>query len=134
MNVTILSGRLTKDPELKTTQSNIPVVTFTLAVDKQYKDENGEKQADFISCVAWRAQAELLAKYKHKGDMVGITGKLSTRQYDVDGSTKYVTEVVCDQIEFLESKKEEKKEEPQKNGYVKMKDIPTPSPDEDLPF
>ena len=136
MNSVILTGRLTKEPELKTTQSNISVCSFTLAVDKQYKDENGDKQADFISCVAWRVTAELIVKYKHKGDLIGVQGKLSTRQYETENGMKYVTEVVCDQVEFLESKrtevKEEKKEEPEQDEfYETSKKL---AQEEDLPF
>ena len=107
INSVILTGRLTRDVELKTTQSNISVCSFTLAVDKGFKDDG----ADFINCVVWRIQAENLVKYKHKGDLIGIQGRLSTRQYDTENGTKYVTEVVCDTIEFLDSKKQEKQEE-----------------------
>lgn len=132
MNSVILTGRLTKDPELKTTQSNISVVAFTIAVDKNFKDEG----ADFISCVAWRQLAENITKYKKKGDLIGVQGRLSTRQYETENGVRYVTEVVCDQVEFLESKrtevKEDKKEEPEQDEfYETSKKL---AQEEDLPF
>ena len=107
INRVILVGRITKDPEVKTTQSSIPVVTFTLAVNRQYSDTTGEKQADFIQCVVWRKQAENMAKYVHKGDLIGVDGRIQTRQYEGDSGMKYVTEVVADSIQFLETKGEQ---------------------------
>ena len=116
MNHTTLIGRITKTPELKTTQSNIPVIAFTLAVDKQFKDESGEKQADFFTIVAWRKLAELVAQYCDKGSLIAVDGKLSTRQYDTENGTKYVVEVVAENIEFLTPKKKEEKQEEVKSG------------------
>lgn len=104
INRVILVGRITKDPEIKSTQSNIPVVSFTLAVNRQFTDQSGEKQADFIQCVIWRKQAENLARFVKKGALLGIEGRIQTRQYESDNGTKYVTEVVCDSVQFLESK------------------------------
>ena len=105
MNKVILVGRLTKDPELKYTNTNIPVVQFTIAVNRTFQNKNGEKQADFISCVVWRQQAENFAKYMRKGSLIGIDGQIQTRQYDdPNGVRKYITEVICDSIHFLESK------------------------------
>ena len=106
MNRAILVGRITKDPEMKMTTSNIPVVSFTLAVNRQYTDPSGERQADFIQCVVWRKQAENLAQFVKKGALLGIEGRIQTRQYEADGGTRYVTEVLCDSIQFLESKGE----------------------------
>ena len=103
MNRVILVGRITKDPEVKTTQSNIPVVTFTLAVNRQFADQSGERQADFIQCVVWRKQAENLARFVKKGALLGVEGRIQTRQYEADNGTRYVTEVVCDSVQFLES-------------------------------
>lgn len=111
MNRVILIGRLTKDLELKTTQSNIPVVSFSIAVDQPYKNEEGERKADFFDCVAWRRQAELLVQYCGKGDQIAIDGRLSKRSYETESGMKYVTEVVCDNIEFLQPKKREEEEE-----------------------
>jgi single-strand DNA-binding protein len=107
MNRVILVGRITKDPEMKMTQSNIPVVTFTLAVNRQFADQSGEKQADFIQCVVWRKQAENLARFVRKGALLGVEGRIQTRQYEADNGTRYVTEVVCDSVQFLESKGEQ---------------------------
>lgn len=111
MNKTILIGRLTKDPELRTTESGINNTTFTLAVNRNYTNQNGEREADFINCVAWRKQAEIIAKYCSKGSQVAIDGRIQTRSYDAqDGTKRYVTEVMVDNIEFLNSKKEETRE------------------------
>ena len=140
INRVILVGRITKDPELKTTQSSIPVVTFTLAVNRQYSDTTGEKQADFIQCVVWRKQAENMAKYVHKGDLIGVDGRIQTRQYEGDNGMKYVTEIVVDSIQFLETKGEqpnypetdEEIKETFKHGNPTSK--PKASEEEDLPF
>lgn len=106
MNRVTLVGRLTKDPELKRTSSDIPYVQFTLAVNRTYQNKNGEKQADFISCVAWRGAAEVLSKYIRKGGQIGIDGSIQTRTYDdQNGVRHYITEVLCDNIHFLEPKK-----------------------------
>ena len=111
MNKIILVGRLVKDPEIKTTQSGTAVCSFTLAVDRKFK-KDGEKTADFISCVAWRQQAEFLGKYFQKGSRVGIIGNLQTRTYDdANGKKIYVTEVLVDDLEFVESKHETEKHE-----------------------
>ena len=136
MNRTILIGRITKDLELKTTQSNIPVVTFTLAVDKQFKDDSGERGADFIQCVTWRKTAENLVKYCGKGSLIAVDGRISTRDYDTDNGKRYVTEVVADDIQFLDSKKDDEPSKPEyvKQGKVKVENIPTSAPEEDLPF
>jgi len=106
LNRTILIGRLVKDPEVKTTQSQIAFCGFTIAVDRKTK-KDAEKQADFISCVAWRQQAEFLGKYFQKGSRVAVTGNLQSRSYDdKEGKKVYITEVVVDEIEFVDSKKE----------------------------
>lgn len=108
MNKVILVGRLVKDPEVKATQSQISVCSFTLAVDRKFKNADGERQADFLNCVAWRQQAELLGKYFQKGSRIGIIGNLQSRSYDdANGKKVYVTEVIVDEIEFVESKKEQ---------------------------
>ncbi len=108
MNKVILVGRLVKDPEVKSTQSQVAVCSFTLAVDRKFKTAGGERQSDFISCVAWRQQAEFLGKYFQKGSRIAIIGNLQSRSYE-DQTTKkkvYVTEVIVDEIEFVESKRE----------------------------
>lgn len=104
MNRVILVGRITKDPEVRYTSSNIPVCQFSLAVNRRYQTGN-ERQADFINCVAWRSSAELLGKYVKKGAQIGVEGQIQTRNYeDAGGVRRYVTEVVCDSITFLESR------------------------------
>lgn len=105
MNRAILVGRLTRDPELRHTNNDIPVCQFTVAVNRPYQGRSGERQADFINCVAWRNQAENLARYMRKGSLIGVEGSIQTRSYDdANGMRRYVTEVVCDSIHFLESK------------------------------
>ena len=104
MNKAILVGRLTKDPELKTTGSGVSVCSFTIAVNRRFKNAEGNYDADFINCVAWRQQAEFLSRYFTKGRMVGICGSIQTRNYERDGQRVYVTEVVADEINFVESK------------------------------
>lgn len=106
INSVILVGRVTRDIELKKTQSDISVVTFSIAVNRQFPGESGEREADFISCVAWRHQADNIAKYVKKGYLLGIQGRLQTRQYESEQGMKYVTEVVCENVQFLEAKKE----------------------------
>ncbi len=104
MNKAILVGRLTKDPELRTTGSGVSVCSFTIAVNRRFKNAEGGYDADFINCVAWRQQAEFVAKYFTKGRMLGLCGSIQTRNYDKDGQRVYVTEVVADEISFVESK------------------------------
>ena len=108
MNKAILMGRLTRDPELRTTSSQVPVATFTLAVDRKFKNANGEKQADCIPVVAWRNNADFVGKYCKKGSKMIVTGSIQTRAYDdKEGRKVYVTEVIADDIEFAESKRDD---------------------------
>lgn len=111
VNRSVLVGRITKDLELKITQSNINVVTFTLAINRQYRDEQGNQTADFIQCVAWRKQAENLVKFCGKGSLVGVDGRIQTRQYETSDGMRYITEVVCDSVVFLETKREQPQED-----------------------
>lgn len=105
MNSICLVGRLTKDVDLRYTPSNVAVATFTLAVNRTFKNENGEREADFINCVMWRQQAENLASWAKKGALIGITGRIQTRNYDnQQGQRVYVTEVVAEQFQLLESR------------------------------
>jgi len=105
MNKVVLIGRLTKDPELRYTSSNVPTVNFTLAVNRTFANQNGVREADFISIVVWRKQAENVAKYMAKGSQVAVEGRIQTRNYDgADGKKVYVTEVVADNVEFIEAK------------------------------
>lgn len=104
INNTVLVGRLTKDVDLRYTPSNVAVATFTLAVNRTFKNENGEREADFINCVMWRQQAENLASWAKKGALIGVTGRIQTRSYDnQQGQRVYVTEVVAEQFQLLES-------------------------------
>lgn len=103
-NVTLM-GRLTKPPELRQTPSGINVVTFSLAVERNYKPQNGEKETDFINCVAWRQTADFIQRYFGKGDMIAITGEIQTRKYtDAAGTNRTVFEVVANQASFCGSK------------------------------
>ena len=104
LNKTILMGRLTRDPELRHTQSNIPVATFTLAVDRGYTTDN--PQADFINIVAWRGTAEFVSKWFKKGQLVAISGRIQSRNYtDKNGNNRTAVEVVADECFFAEGKK-----------------------------
>lgn len=105
INSTVLVGRLTRDPELKYTGNNIAVASFSLAVNRNFKDANGEREADFINCVIWRQQAENLANWAKKGALIGITGRIQTRSYEnQQGQRVYVTEVVAENFQMLESR------------------------------
>ena len=107
INRVVLTGRLTRDPELKSTSSGISVAVFTLAVNRQYTDASGNRGTDFISCVIWRKAAENFCSFTSKGSLVGIDGRIQTRSYDnKDGQRVYVTEVVVDSFALLESKKD----------------------------
>lgn len=102
INRVVLVGRLTRDPELRYTPSGVAVATFTLAVNRQFNNAQGEREADFINIVAWRQLAELCANYLKKGSQAGLEGRLQTRSYDnKEGKRVYVTEVVADNVEFL---------------------------------
>ncbi|WEV70875.1 single-stranded DNA-binding protein [Lactobacillus sp. ESL0785] len=118
INRVVLVGRLTRDPELRTTGSGISVATFTLAVDRQYTNAQGERGADFISCVIWRKSAENFCNFTSKGSLVGIDGRIQTRTYDnKDGQRVYVTEVVVDNFALLESRKD-RESRGQNGGYT----------------
>lgn len=105
MNKVVLIGRLTKDPELRYTSSNIPSASFTVAVNRTFANQNGVKEADFINVVVWRKQAENIKKFITKGSLVAVEGRIQTRNYDnAEGKKVYVTEVVADNVQFLESK------------------------------
>ena len=104
MNKAILMGRITKELELKQTASQIPYIQFTLAVDRKFKDANGNKQTDFISCVAWRQTATFINQYFKKGSKILVSGEIQTRNYDdKNGNKVYVTEVLVDEVDFCES-------------------------------
>ena len=105
MNKAILIGRLTKDPELRTTPTGRNVCQFSIAVSRNFTNANGEREADFINCVVWDKQAENLVKYQKKGNQIAVEGRIQTRNYDdKDGKKVYVTEILASNISFLDSK------------------------------
>lgn len=105
MNKVFLIGRLTRDPELRYTGSNTAVASFSLAVNRNFTNQSGEREADFINIVVWRKQAENVKNYLSQGSQVAIDGRIQTRSYDdADGNRRYVTEVVADNVEFLGTK------------------------------
>ncbi len=105
MNKAILIGRLTRDPELRTTPTGRNVCQFSVAVSRNFTNANGEREADFINCVVWDKQAENLVKYQKKGNQIAVEGRIQTRNYDdKDGKKVYVTEILASNISFLDSK------------------------------
>lgn len=106
LNNVSLVGRLTKDPEVKTIGEGTAVCNFTLAVNRPYKNKDGENEADFIQCQAWNKQAEFIGSYLTKGQLIGVTGAINTRSYEKDGQTHYVTEVNLNSVQSLERKEE----------------------------
>ncbi|NIK12853.1 single-stranded DNA-binding protein [Alkalibacillus almallahensis] len=105
LNRSVLVGRLTKDPELRYTNNGVAVANFTIAVNRPFKNQDGEQEADFINCVIWRKPAENLASYMSKGSMVGVDGRIQTRSYDnQEGKRIFITEVVAESVQFLETK------------------------------
>lgn len=106
LNKAILMGRLTRDPELRHTQSNTAVCSFTLAIDRDRKDQNGERQTDFIDCTAWGKTAEFVAKWFNKGTMAIAVGRIQSRKWqDQNGNNRTAIEVNCDDVSFGETKK-----------------------------
>ena len=105
MNKALLVGRLTRDPELRTTPGGMAVTRFTIAISEPFTNRNGERETNFINCTAWGRQADNISKYCHKGSLVSAEGRIQTRSYDgQDGNKRYVTEVVCDRVNFLTPK------------------------------
>lgn len=135
MNNVNLVGRLTKDVELKYTGSQTAVATGTLAVNRQFKSANGEKETDFINIVAWRKTAEILSNYASKGSQIGITGRIQTRNYEGnDGKRVYVTEVVAESINLLDSRSSNEQQPPQKQERSFSASSPVDIDELDLPF
>lgn len=105
INNVVLVGRLTRDPELKYTNNGSAVATFNLAVNRNFTNASGEREADFVNCVIWRKPAETLANYAKKGTLLGVTGRIQTRNYEnQQGQRVFVVEVVCDNFQLLESR------------------------------
>lgn len=159
-NVTLV-GRLTKDPDLRYTSNGTGVATFTLAINRNFTNQAGEREADFVQCVIWRKPAETLANYARKGTLLGVTGRIQTRSYDnQQGQRVYVTEVVAENFQLLESKATSEQRqstqasqptqqanrqnynEPVPSGFPNDSDMPVGAPpgatldvsDDDLPF
>lgn len=108
LNSVTLTGRLTKDPEIKITQNNKAVCNFTLAVNRTFADQNGERSADFINCVAFNNRAENMGKFLKKGSLIGVAGRLQTRSYDNNnGQRVFVTEVIANDVIFLDTKNDD---------------------------
>ena len=105
INRVVLVGRMTRDPELRRTPQGDAVTSFTLAVNRNYTIRDGQQQADFINCVVWRKPAENVERYCSKGSLVGVEGRIQTRSYDnSQGQKVYVVEVICDSVQFLETR------------------------------
>lgn len=142
MNRTILVGRLTRDPEFRTTPSGVSVATFTLAVNRTFKNAEGKQEADFLNCVVFRKQAENVNKYVSKGSQVGVDGRLQSRSYEnKEGNRVFVTEVVCDNVQFLETKGTQKQNGQQPKQSLSSQENPFANAngpidisDDDLPF
>ena len=119
LNHIVIMGRLTRDPELRYTQSQVPVASFTVAVDRDFSGrDGGERQTDFINCVAWRQSAEFVSKYFHKGSMAVVSGRLPIRQYqDREGNNRTAAEVVSDNVYFGESRRDSDNRASGDSGY-----------------
>ena len=146
LNKVILGGRLTAEPELKQTPSGVMVLSFSIAVNRAYRSkaddgQMGQQQADFINCVAWRERAEFIARYFHKGSSICVAGQIQTRTWnDQQGNKRYATEVVADEVSFVEKKTNDMIPGPAgaaANAYSaspKEVEFSEMSADEDLPF
>ena len=119
MNKVFLIGRLVRDPELRYTGSNIPVATFSLAVNRPFTGQSGERETDFINIVVWRKQAENVKNYLNQGSQVAIDGRIQTRSYDdQSGNKRYITEVVADNVQFLDTKASREQRETNRTNDV----------------
>ena len=143
-NVTLV-GRLTKDVELKYTPANQAVAQFTLAVNRTFKNANGERESDFINCVIWRKSAENFANFVKKGALIGITGRIQTRNYEnAQGQRVYVTEVIAENFQMLESRNQQQEQQQAQPQQAKQQQVKQPDPfsggapmdlnDDSLPF
>ena len=143
-NVT-LAGRLTKDVELKYTPANQAVAQFTLAVNRTFKNANGERESDFINCVIWRKSAENFANFVKKGALIGITGRIQTRNYEnQQGQRVYITEVIAENFQMLESRNQQQGQQQAQPQQAKQQQVKQPDPfsggapmdlnDDSLPF
>lgn len=137
-NVTLI-GRLVAPPDLRKTPNNVSSLQGTLAVNRNFKNENGDREADFINFQAWRGTADIIAQYCSKGSLIGLTGRLQVRSYEKDGQRRYVTEVVAESVDLLESRNKQQEQAPAQpsNNYT-GNTFSQPDPfsisDDDLPF
>lgn len=136
MNRVMLIGRLTAKPEIKYTGSNVPFVRFTVAVNRQFSNQDGTREADFINVIAWRKQAEVICNYFDKGNQIAIEGRLQTGSYDAqDGTKRYTTDVVLDTFHFIESKAARANSSNNESPYDYQESVPTNDVDiQDDPF
>ena len=137
MNKVILIGNLTKDTEISTTQNGVAVCRFTIAVSRRFTNAEGERETDFINVIVWRTLADNCHKFLKKGSKAAIVGSVQTRSYDgTDGTKKYITEVVADEVEFISTKNGEGADAEPKTEKVKKEDVSKLEPisDNDLPF
>lgn len=150
LNTVVLVGRLTKDPELTYTPSGVAVTRFTIAVNRPFSNQQGQREADFVNCVVWRKPAENLANYMRKGNLIGVDGRIQTRNFDdKDGKRVFVTEVVANSVSFLESNRNQQNTQqnnqqnnqqsnqqsaPQDNTQPDYSGEPMDISDDDLPF
>ncbi|WP_415425742.1 single-stranded DNA-binding protein [Staphylococcus borealis] len=144
LNRAVLVGRLTKDPEFRTTSNGVNVATFTLAVNRTFTNANGEREADFINVVVFRKQAENVNKYLSKGSLAGVDGRIQSRKYEnKEGQRVFVTEVVADSVQFMDSKgsnqqngqpQQQRGQAPAGNNPFANANGPIDISDEDLPF
>jgi len=137
INKVILVGRITKDPELRFINGDVPLVRFVLAVNRNFNNKSGEREADFISCTVWNKQAENLAKYITKGSMLGVEGSIRINVSENNNQKQYFTEVKCDSIQFLEPKKNNSNFQKEDNYNQKNNENQVTrlsDDDEDLPF
>ena len=140
MNKVILMGRLARDPEIRTTPNGVSVCTFSLAVSRRFKNANGEYDADFISCVAWRQTADFVSKYFRKGSMIAVQGSLQSRSFeDKNGNKRVAYEIIADQVSFCGSKAESgtggyDSVSPSSYNNSSADDFSSVVDDDDLPF
>ena len=145
MNQTCLIGRLTKDVELKYTPANQAVAQFTLAVNRTFKNANGERETDFINCVIWRQAAENFANFAKKGALIGIIGRIQTRNYEnQQGQRVYITEVIAENFQMLESRNQQQGQQQAQPQQATQQQVKQPDPfsggapmdlnDDSLPF
>ncbi len=125
MNKVVLVGRATRDPEVKNTSTGKPVANFTLAVDRRFKNKDGQKESDFVPIVIWGKQAEFVGNYMSKGSQCSLSGRLQVRSYDAqDGTKRYVTEVIADEVNLLGSKKDSQEADTKIDSVAQLNNDP----------